>query len=247
MAQSMLVVLCAVLALNGVVGRQLRADTVTCTTGCSNYLQSAAQFGVLGGQMVQNVGATTIYGSLAVFPGDQASGFPPGNVTGTQHIYDPVASQAHDDAITAYNTLAGMVYNGTDDFTGQDLGRMVLTPGKYFWSSGAQLTGNVTFDAQGNSSAIFVIQTGSTFVTSDYAQVKLANGAKSCNVYFVVGSSATLSQHSVIRAIVIASASVTVENNVVVRGNVVALHASVTLKANTIVASTVCGSHHPTA
>nr|AIC65763.1 ice-binding protein 3 [Chloromonas brevispina] len=215
MAQSMsvIVLLCAVLALNGVVGRELKA-TYTCTTGCSTLLSSAANFGVLASSTITNNGFSTIMGSAAIYPGTDVVGFPPGNITGTLYVGGAVAVKAVDDAQNAYDVLVAMPYNSSADLSGQDLVGMNLTAGKYFFSGSAQLSGNLTLNAQGNRSAIFVIQTSSTFTTSARSNVNLINGAKSCNVFYAVGSSATIHAGSNIRGSVLAYAAVTVGTQV---------------------------------
>jgi hypothetical protein len=112
------------------------------TAQADNILGSAYSFGVLAGSAVTNIGNTVIYGDLGVYPGTAITGFPPGIVNGTIHDADAVAKQAQVDALTAYNYFAGLPFN--QNLTGQDLGGLTLTPGVYFYSSSAQLTGTLT-------------------------------------------------------------------------------------------------------
>ncbi len=153
-------------------------------------LGTTATFAVLGGSTVTNTGSTVLTGDLGVWPGLAITGFPPGIVTGTTHAGDAVAQQAQSDLTTAYNNLAGQAC-GTD-LTGQDLGGMTLTPGVYCFSTSAQLTGTLTLNAQGNPSAVFVFQIGSTLTTASSSVVQVINGGSNCNVFWQVGSSATL-------------------------------------------------------
>lgn len=151
---------------------------------------TAENFAVLGGSTVTSTGATVITGDLGVSPGSAITGFPPGTVNGTIHAGNALAAQAHSDALIAYNTLLGMT--GATDLTGQDLGGLTLTPGTYNFNSSAQLTGTLTLDGQGLSNPEFVIQIGSTLTTASASSILLINGAIYDNIFFQVGSSATL-------------------------------------------------------
>ena len=148
-------------------------------------LGTAMSFAVLGASTVTNTGATTVYGDLGVTPGLEVTGFPPGLVAGgTIHSGDAVALQAQSDASTAYDGLAGQAF--TEDLSNQDLGEMVLTPGVYRFSSSAQLTGELTLDAQGDSAAVFVFQIGSTLTTATNSSVAVINGTNDCNIFVSV-------------------------------------------------------------
>src|SRR5450756_1194726 len=117
-------------------------------------LGTAASFAVLAGSAVTNTGPTRVTGNLGVSPGSAVTGFPPGQVTGgTIHKTDAVAGQAQNDTTTAYNSLASQ--GCTADLTGQDLGGMTLIPGVYCFSSSAQLTGNLTLNAQGKGCLLY--------------------------------------------------------------------------------------------
>src|SRR3954454_9358766 len=128
-------------------------------------LGSAQSFAVLGGSTVTNTGPSVITGDLGVSPGSAVTGFPPGTVvSGTIHAADAVAAAAQSSLTTAYNSLAGQAC--TQDLTGQDLGGLTLTAGVYCFSTSAQLTGTLTLNAQGNSSAVFIFKIGSTLTTA---------------------------------------------------------------------------------
>ncbi len=133
---------------------------------------------------------------------------------------------------TAYNTLAGMACN--TDLTGQDLGGLTLTPGVYCFSSSAQLTGNLTLDAQGNSQALFVFQIGSTLTTATNASVVVINGGQDCNVSWQVGSSATLGTATAFVGNILALTSITLNTTASVSGRVLARNGAVTLDNNAI-------------
>ena len=111
-------------------------------------------------------------------------------MTGTLHAGDAVALQAQSDLTAAYNALAGAACTAT--LTGQDLGGRTLTPGVYCFAASAPLNGVLTLDAQGNPNAVFIFQIGSTLLAAINSSVTVINGAQHANVFWQVGSSATL-------------------------------------------------------
>ncbi len=204
----------------------------------ATILGSAQSFAVMGGSTVTNTGPTLIDGDLGVWPGLAVTGFPPGNMSsGTMQAGNAVAQQAQSDMTTAYNALAGMAVSA--DLTGQDLGGMMLFPGVYFFSSSAQLTGRLHLNAQGNSDAIFVFQIASTLTTASDASVLLSGGADGCNVYWQVGSSATLGTDTQFTGNILALASITLNTGAdIVEGRALARNGAVTMDNNTI--SSIC-------
>ena len=189
-------------------------------------------FAVLGGSTVTNTGPSVITGNLGVHPGTAITGFPPGLATGVTHAADAEALQAQTDTTAAYVNLAGQECDS--DLTDQDLGGMKLVPGVYCYSTSAQLTGALTLDAGGVSDAVWVFQMGSTLTTAVNSSVVLINGADPCNVYWQVGSSATLGTTTSFVGSILALASITLNNRASVRGRVLARTAAVTLDENTI-------------
>src|SRR3990172_7360126 len=198
------------------------------------FLGTAQSFGVLGGSAVTNTGPSVINGDLGVWPGLSVTGFPPGVVVipGTIHAGDAVAQQAQSDVTTAYNALAGMACN--TDLTGQDLGGLTLTPGVYCFSSSAQLTGNLTLDAQGNAQSVFVFQMGSTLTTASNASVVVINGGQHCNVSWQVGSPATLGTTTAFVGNILALSSITLNTTAIVSGRALARNGAVTLDNNAV-------------
>ncbi len=196
-------------------------------------LASSQTFAVLGASTVTNTGPTVITGDLGVSPGTAVTGFPPGTVTGgTIHAGDATALTAQADAHTAYAALVAQPC-GTN-LTGKTLG---TSPGAVTLSPGAQLTGTLTL----NGSGVYVFQMGSTLTTASNSSVALANGATGGNVFWQVGSSATLGTNTVFAGSILALISDTVTTGTSVCGRVFALTGAVTLDSNAITTAGSCG------
>jgi len=195
-------------------------------------LGTAQTFAVLGGSTVTNTGSSVITGDLGVWPGLAITGFPPGVVFGTTHAGDAVALQAQSDLVVAYNDLAGQACDM--DLTGSDLGGMTLPAGSYCFSTSAQLTGTLTLDAQGDPDAVFLFQIGSTLTTASGAVVEIIGGGSECNVFWQVGSSATLGTGSTVAGSILALTSITLDTSASVSGQLLARNGAVTLDTNTV-------------
>ena len=207
-------------------------------------LGTAESFAVLGGSTVTNTGPSVITGDLGVSPGSAVTGFPPGIVTGTIHAANAVALQAQSDTVTAYNNLAGQAC--TANLTGQDLGGLTLTPGVYCFDVSAQLTGTLTLNAQGNPAAVFIFKTGSTLTTAGSSVVSVINGGSGCNVYWQIGSSATLGTTTSFVGNIIALTSITLTTNAQILGRALARNGAVTLDTNNINNATCITTPVPT-
>ena len=118
--------------------------------------------------------------------------------------------------------------------TGLDLGGRTLTPGVYCFDTSAQLTGKLTLNAEGNADALFIFQIGSTLTTAPGASVVFVNGGSSCNVFWQVGSSATLDTTTVFAGNIIALTSITLNTGANVTGRVLARNGAVTMDSNNI-------------
>jgi hypothetical protein len=207
--------------------------TVPAAAQTAPPLGSAQSFAVLGGSTVTNTGPSLISGDLGVSPGSAITGFPPGTVvSGTIHAADAVAAAAQNSVTTAYVNLAGQAC--TQDLTGQDLGGKILTAGVYCFSSSAQLTGTLTLDAQGNAGAVFIFKMGSTLTTASGSSVVLINGASPCNVFWQVGSSATLGTTTSFTGNILALTSITLTTGATVAGRALARNGAVTLDSNNV-------------
>ncbi|HWJ97244.1 MAG TPA: ice-binding family protein [Acidimicrobiales bacterium] len=200
--------------------------------GDDGFLGTAEDFAVLAGSTVTNTGPTVVTGALGVSPGSAVTGFPPGTVLGVIHSGDTTADTAQTDTTTAYNDIA-ILPPGTD-LTGQDLGGLTLPAGVYDFATTAQLTGTLTLDAAGVADSVFIIRTGSTLTTASSSTVALINGADLCNVYWQIGSSATLGTNSTFQGTILALTSITATTGAAVEGRLLARNGAVTLDENVV-------------
>jgi len=195
-------------------------------------LGTAQGFAVLGYSTVTNTGPTIVTGNLGVSPGSAVTGFPPGIVAGgTTYTADAASAQAQTDTGTAYVALAGETC--TEDLSGKNLGGLTLTPGVYCFSSSAQLTGTLTLNAESNAAAVWVFKIGSTLTTASNSSVVL-EGGQPCNVFWQVGSSATLGTTTNFTGSILALTSITLDTDTTVSGRTLARNGAVTLDANTV-------------
>jgi hypothetical protein len=209
-------------------------------------LGTAQPFVLLAGSTATNTGPSVLNGNLGVSPGTALVGFGlPAVVNGATHAADGVAAQAQLDLTTAYNVAAGQPVAPAADLTGTDLGNRVLTAGAYRFTSSAQLTGPLTLDAAGDPNAQFVFEIASTLTTASASSVVLVNGANPCNVYWQVGSSATLGTTTAFQGNLMALASISLNNGATVIGRLLARNGQVSL-INNVIDSSRCGTGSPT-
>jgi len=150
---------------------------------------------------------------------------------GTTDAGNAIAMQAESDLSTAYNSAASAPCGTT--LTGQDLGGLTLTPGVYCFGSSAQLTGTLTLDAQGNPNAVFLFQIGSTLTTASGSSVVFANGGQGNDLFWQVGSSATLGTGTDFAGNILALTSITLNTGAnIACGSALAQNGAVTMDTN---------------
>jgi ice-binding like protein len=201
-------------------------------------LGSAASFSVLAGSTVTNTGPTTMFGDLGLYPGTSVAGEP--HVLGQTHVDDQVAIEAKNALTTAYTNAESRPPSGS---AGTQLAGQSFSPGVYNASESLLLSsGSVTLNAEGNPNAVFIFQVDSTLITGSNTTVSLVNGAQACNVFWQVGSSATLGSGTHFVGTIMASASITANTAATIHGRLLAQTAAVTLEDNTITTSNCASS-----
>jgi type VI secretion system secreted protein VgrG len=212
-----------------------------CLDGASTLLGTPlGSFAVLAGSTVTNTGATLISGDVGVSPGSAVTGLSsvpnppaPGSVIGTIHSNDADAILAQSQLTTAYTSIASAPAGDFTTLTG-DLGGRTLTPGLYRFANSAQLTGTLTLNDENDSNALFEFQIGSTLTTASGSRVQFINGGGD-NVYWEVGSSATLGSATVFAGNILAQASITLDSTATIPcGRALARTGAVTLIDNYI-------------
>ena len=208
-------------------------------------LGTAGSYAVLAGSTVTNTGPSVISGNLGVSPGTAVTGFPPGTVnSGTIHAADAAAGDAQADLTTAYNDAAGRVKSASiGGFIGAG---QTLGPGVYNATSSLDVGGSLTLDAQGDPNAVFIFQAGSTLGTDTGTTILLTHGAQACNVFWQVGSSATLTTGSTFQGTILALTSITVQTGDTITGRALARNGAVTLDDDTIIVPSCTTGTGPT-
>ena len=193
-------------------------------------LGTAVNYAVLGGLAISNTGATVISGDVGLYPNTLTSvtGFPPGTVLGTTHANDATALQAQTDLTTAYTYVAGLAATGPT--ISGDIGGLTFTPGVYNSTSTLGITNTLTLDAQGDPNAVFIFQMGSALTTAAATSgtvpgstVALINGAQAYNVFWQVGTDATLGTYSIFKGTILAHRSITANTGADVVGRLLSM------------------------
>jgi hypothetical protein len=197
-------------------------------------LGTASTFAVLASSTVTNTGPSVIGGNLGLSPGTSVTGFPPGILHGTQSTANTTAAKAKADLTTAYNVAASLTpkTSGLSDLVGKS-----LVPGVY---SGGALSLSGTLTLTGNADSVWVFQAASTLITASSSNIIITGGATSCNVFWKVGSSATLGSGSHFVGTILANSSVTANTAASVTGRLLARVHAVTLDSNVITRPTGC-------
>jgi hypothetical protein len=205
-------------------------------------LGTAQSFAVLGATPnVNNTGPTVVTGDLGVSPAAAVVGFPPGAVIGTIHAADATAASAQSSNTTAYGVLAGEACN-TSFGVPTDLAGMTLVPGVYCFASSASNTGLLQLDAQGNANAVWVFQIASTLITGSASTVTVINGGQACNVFWQVGSSATLGTTTTFVGNILALTSITMQTGASLSGRALAQTGTATLASNAVSVCSLAGA-----
>jgi len=195
-------------------------------------LGSASTFGVLAGSTVTSTGNTIVYGDLGISPGSALVGFPPGIVNGTTNINNATAIEAKADLALAYADAASRTNQVI--LLGAEIGGLVLTQGLYKASSSLAITtGDLTLDGQNETNAVWIFQIGSTLGVAASHSITLINGARAENIFWQVGTSATLGANATFRGTILADQAITLESNVIFEGRALAITTAVTLIAST--------------
>jgi hypothetical protein len=198
-------------------------------------LAGASTFAILAGSSITSTNATIITGDLGLSPGTSVGSFPPGILNGAQHVNDPIVNQAKLDLTAAYNDAAGRTSTDIVTLSG-NIGGLTLTPGLYKSTSSLAISsGDLTFDAKGTASSVFIIQIASTLTTTSGRKVILSGGALASNIFWQVGSSATFGTTSVFKGTVMALESITFNTGATLDGRALARIGGITMIGNTIV------------
>jgi hypothetical protein len=202
-------------------------------------LGTAGQFAVLAGSVITNAGVSTISGDVGSYPASTQTGFgvcPAAtcvSLTGVNHPdpNDATTQDAKSALTTAYDDAAGR----SSTPVGTELGGQTLVAGVYSSASGTfSMTGTLVLDGENNPNAVFIFQADSTLITAATANIALINGAQASNIFWKVGSSATLGAASTFRGTILAHTSITLGNGVTVDGRLLAGAGAVTLDNATI-------------
>ncbi|MAD86919.1 MAG: hypothetical protein CL912_28520 [Deltaproteobacteria bacterium] len=199
-------------------------------------LGTAEPYGIYGAASVTNTGATVINGDLGT--GDTSvTGFPPGIINGDLAIGGQTTT-VDLDATAAFTTINGL--SSDADLTGQDLGNQNLLPGTYTFSAAAQLTGTLTLVGTGAADDAWYFQIGTALTTASNSAVVLINGGQECQVFWAVGSSATIGLGTSLSGTILADQSVTFGTGASLAGRAFGLGATVTLDTNVVNVPAAC-------
>ena len=213
------------------------ADVIPPSGPLAIDLGCAAPFAILAGSTITSTGPSIVNGNVGLSPGSALVGFPPGIINGTQEITTPTAAAAKLCLTAAYIDGQGRSLNAIS-LPGQ-LGGLTLAPGLYSNSSTSGISGTgpngiLTLDAQGNANSVWIFQLGSTLTTDPATSIVLAGGAQAKNIFWIVGTSATLGTTSVFYGNILADQSITLKTGAVLNGRALTRIAAVTLDDSTI-------------
>lgn len=190
---------------------------------------AASPYGILAGTQVTCITGGRIEADIGVSPGNTLTGFGPCVFTGVANLGNANAATAQNALTTAYNTIAGMTCPPANAIVA-NLGGTTLAAGVYCTATGISVTGTLTLNGGGDPNAVFVFQAGSSLTTA--GNVVLINGAQARNVFWQVGSSATLGTGSQWQGNILALSSITLDTGANLFGRALARNGAVSLDAN---------------
>lgn len=210
-------------------------------------LGTSSAYAVLSGEALSNTWPTNVSGTaggdLGSYPNGAFTGS--GSVTTNGTIFTAAVAQtglAQDALVTAIGDAAGRTPSTP---IAADLAGLALKQGVYNSASSIGLNGTLTLDAEDNPDAVFIFQAGSALTTGTGSTIELINGAQACNVFWQVGSSATLGVGSTFVGHVLAETSITANTAALIHGSLLAHTGAVSLDTNTIV-NDLCTEVTPT-
>jgi hypothetical protein len=214
--------------------------TGTATGQATVALGAAANFAVLAAATVTNTSTPTmVTGDIGLWPGTSMTNFPPGIVNGAIHVNDTIAEAGEAALAIAYNDAKGRVGAFTPAIG--NVGGLTFTPGLYRSDSSTEISGggDLTLDARGDPTAVFIFQIGSTLTTSSGFGITLKGGANPSRIFWQVGSSATIGTGTHFAGNILANTSITLVSGAVLQGRALAgaadLTGAVTMDDNTVV------------
>ncbi|MBK1815071.1 DUF3494 domain-containing protein [Luteolibacter yonseiensis] len=199
-------------------------------------LGSAASYAVLAGSGITIAGpanSSTIIGNIGSHATVSITGLENLNLVGTNHAGNSITQAAKADLQTAYTDAAGRSFDGAAFADGHVL-TGIMTTGVYHGSGSFALNGILTLDAQGDPDAVWIFQMTSTFDVGSAGQVALLNGAQASNVFWQVGSSATLGTGARLAGTILAAQSISMNTGAVINGRALASAGAVTMGGSTI-------------
>ena len=201
-------------------------------------LGNAQSFAALAGTTLTATGPVVISGNVGVSPGSAVIGFPPGVVQNGQIFTGAgsAAGPAQASALTAYNNLKGQACPAANNLTGKILGQTQLSvsPGVYCFDTSVQLNAIFTLNDGGDPNAIFIFQIGTTLTTASSSQVLMSSGGRGNNVYWQVGTSATIGTSTQFRGHIIANTSITFTTSASTTGRIFALNGAATIDSTNV-------------
>lgn len=226
-----IIITLAISAVVGITGLVIAATSVS--------LLTADSFAVLAGSGITATTPSTVSGDVGTFPTTTETGTI--TVTGTNHAGDAVTQTAKTDLTAAYlnaeaqtlPSVTAIIDITTDSFSGTGY---TLAPGIYKSANQIGVTGTLTLN--GSATDVWIFQAGSTLTTASAAEIVLTGGAQACNVFWQVGSSATLGTNTLFKGSILALVDITDNGGSIIQGRLLARNGAVTLNNTSVVKPT---------